>query len=66
MANVEAINRAVAMLREALDEDERTISLDSSHAIVVIEGRNGERKLFATAPTKILSDTMTPVGDDVA
>jgi hypothetical protein len=56
------------MLREALDDDERTISLsaDSSHAIVVIEGWNGERKHFAAAPTKILSDTMTPAGDDVA
>jgi hypothetical protein len=61
MANIEAINRAVAMLRAALDDDERSISLsaDSGHAIVVIEGWNGERKHFATAPTKVLSDTTT-------
>jgi hypothetical protein len=52
---------AVAMLREALDDDERIISLsaDSDHVIVVIEGWNGERKHFATAPSKILSDTTT-------
>jgi hypothetical protein len=61
MANIEAINCAVAMLRAALDDDERIVSLsaDSSHAIVVIEGWNGERKHFATAPGKILSDTTT-------
>jgi hypothetical protein len=61
MANIEAINRAVAILRAALDDDERSISLsaDSSNAIVVIEGWNGERKHFATAPSKILSDTTT-------
>jgi hypothetical protein len=61
MANIGAINRAVAMLRAALDDDERIISLstDSDHAIVVIEGWNGERKHFATAPSKILSDTTT-------
>ena len=61
MADIGAINRAVAMLRAALDDDERIISLsaDSDHAIVVIEGWNGERKHFVTAPTKILSDTTT-------
>jgi hypothetical protein len=61
MANIGATNRAVAMLREALDDDERVISLsaDSDNAIVVVEGWNGERKHFATAPSRILSDTTT-------
>jgi hypothetical protein len=36
-----------------------SLSADSDHAIVVIEGWNGERKHFATAPSKILSDTTT-------
>ena len=61
MANIGAINRAVAMLRAALDKDERAISLsaDSDHAIVVIESWNGERKHFATAPNQISADTTT-------
>jgi hypothetical protein len=58
MANIGTINRAVAMLRASLDDDERAISLsiDSDHAIVVIECLNGEHKHFATAPSNILSD----------
>jgi len=61
MANIEAINRAVSMLRTALDNDERIISLsaDSDHAIVVIESWSGDRKHFVTAPNNFLSDTTT-------
>jgi hypothetical protein len=61
MANIGAINRAVTMLRAALDKDERIISLsaDSDHAIVVIETWSGERKHFVTEPSKILADTTT-------
>jgi hypothetical protein len=39
------------MLRAALDNDERCFA-DRYQAIVVIEGHNGERKRFATAPSR--------------